>query len=542
MELYRWQKDCLEKWEENGCRGILHVITGAGKTVTALEGARLLEQKLKKQNPDTRLRLRVVTPTVAIARQWVRAVRTAFEDEIQSGEKRVGLWYGEEKDDPDSFCLIYVVNSARHTLSGHVIREMECGNPVLLIADECHHYGSPENRKIFDFRMSPRFREKLYYAIGLSATPQCTYFEEELVPALGPEIYWYQLREAIQEGTVSPFVIFQIDVSLTGDEAEKYGTLTLRLIKLYRELIRTYPWLQGETFFKSVQELAEKQDDPESLPQQYLDLIKARRDICIHAKNRLKCAAELIRRRKVTDRIILFCERIDQARELYRGLREFLPVQAGIYHSEMLPEKRREILQDFRDGVIRILIACKALDEGVDVPDAAIGIVLSSALTDRQRIQRLGRVLRRAAGKRRATLYYLHVGDRADEGDYLPNENDGQPTADLMYNAQSNTFDCYEYSALARTALQAAGKKGTDRKLLLELRKRMDQGVTEAEWLMRPEELEKELREVQDKQRRNFLIAMKLIAQARDEREKEYADAEAHAKDLWNLLKEEGSL
>ena len=185
-------------------------------------------------------------------------------------------------------------------------------------------------------------------------------------------------------------------------------------------------------------------------------------------------------------------------------------------HSEMLPEKRREVLRDFRDGIIHILIACKALDEGVDVPEARMGIVLSSTLTDRQRIQRLGRILRRTEGKRSAALYYLHVGEEADEREYLPEENDGQPTADLIYNAQANCFDSPEYTALARNALRKAQEKGMDSRAIRELRKQMDDGISEPEWLMRPSELDEMLETTKDQKERNRLIAMKLIAQTRE--------------------------
>lgn len=47
--------------------------------------------------------------------------------------------------------MIYVINSARYTLSRHILRDINMGYAVLLIADECHHYASAENRKIFEF-------------------------------------------------------------------------------------------------------------------------------------------------------------------------------------------------------------------------------------------------------------------------------------------------------------------------------------------------------------------------------------------------------
>lgn len=516
MELYPWQRDCLEVWKRNGFRGILHVITGAGKTVAALAGAKALEQNLARQTPAVPLRLRIVTPTIAIARQWMQAVRSAFPRETVSGERKIGLWYGEQKDSPDCFCLIYVVHSARHSLPAQIIREMEHGHAVLLIADECHHYGSPENRKIFDFRMSPRFREELFFTLGLSATPQCEHFEDELVPALGPEIYWYQLPQAIHDGTVSPFVVFHTELSLSVKEARRYDRLTVKIMRLYRVLVRRYDWLKSGASLSRLQALAAELNDPDSLEQQYLDLLLIRRELCIRAENRIQCAVDLALRQRRSDRIILFCERIDQAEAVRARLRESLPSQTGMYHSGMLPEKRREVLQDFRDGVIRVLIACKALDEGVDVPDANVGIVLSSTRTDRQRLQRLGRILRRSDKKRLAVLYYLHLSPLIDEANYLADVHDDlSPSADLVYHAPDHLFDSALYTACAVTALRKAEAKGTGPSLLTELRRHMDRGILQPEWLLPPDEIGKMLTETVSRPEKNRLIALRLIAQAR---------------------------
>ena len=515
MELYRWQQDCLKAWERNRFRGILHVITGAGKTVAALEGARRLEAALSRESPAVSLLLRIVVPTIAIARQWIQAVRAAYPEEIRTGGKQVGLWFGEQKDSPDCFCLIYVAPSARHSLPAQVIREMDRGCAILLIADECHHYGSPENRKIFDFRTSPRFREDRYFTLGLSATPQCEHFEDVLVPALGPEIYRYHLSRAIQEGTVSPFVVFQTEVALTVKEAGRYDRLTLRILRLYRALERQYPWLKDGVPLSRLQALADEQKDPDSLLRQYLNLLLLRRELCLRADNRMRCAMDLIRRQKRTDRIILFCERIDQAEAVHTALRNSLPSQTGIYHSEMSGEKRREVLRDFRDGVIRILVACKALDEGVDVPEASVGIVLSCTRTDRQRIQRLGRILRRADGKRQAVLYYIHLSPWIDDAVYLPDLSDNLPLVDLTYSAADHLFESPLYTACAGIAYRKAIRQGAEQAPLKELRKHLDQGVTQPEWLLPPEEIEKVLRDAADRSERNRLIALRLVARAR---------------------------
>lgn len=82
-------------------------------------------------------------------------------------------------------------------------------------------------------------------------------------------------------------------------------------------------------------------------------------------------------------------------------------MRSGVYHSRMKMRARVEVLSAYREGAIDILITCRALDEGFNVPETEIGIVAASTATRRQRIQRLGRVLRPVRGKESATIYTL---------------------------------------------------------------------------------------------------------------------------------------
>ena len=72
MELYKWQRDCLDRWTENTCTGIVNVVTGAGKTVFALAAM----DRLREKYPE--LRVRIVVPTVPLARQWESPCAPAF--------------------------------------------------------------------------------------------------------------------------------------------------------------------------------------------------------------------------------------------------------------------------------------------------------------------------------------------------------------------------------------------------------------------------------------------------------------------------------
>ena len=127
------------------------------------------------------------------------------------------------------------------------------------------------------------------------------------------------------------------------------------------------------------------------------------------ASQRLDCAQDLIRLLGIQQKILIFSERILQAETLYKLLENQYPGKIGRYHSKMGPQANKNALERFRLGDIRILIACKAIDEGVDIPDAAVGIILSGTSVQRQRIQRLGRIIRKKEGKEQALLYYLHV-------------------------------------------------------------------------------------------------------------------------------------
>jgi len=79
----------------------------------------------------------------------------------------------------------------------------------------------------------------------------------------------------------------------------------------------------------------------------------------------------------------------------------------GIYHSEMPMEERLRNISEFKDGKIAILVACRALDEGFDVPEADTGIIVAGTSSIRQWIQRMGRILRKAPGKSYSKIYVV---------------------------------------------------------------------------------------------------------------------------------------
>jgi superfamily II DNA or RNA helicase len=116
------------------------------------------------------LKIKIVVPKVFLANQWVKCL----QDDLAVSKDDIGVYSGVHKDPPSRKYMIYVVNSARTTLAQQILTDYHQGSSILLIADECHHYCSPENSRIFNFitQIPSQDQTTHYYALGLSATPE----------------------------------------------------------------------------------------------------------------------------------------------------------------------------------------------------------------------------------------------------------------------------------------------------------------------------------------------------------------------------------
>jgi len=211
-KLFIWQEECLDVWFENNCRGIINVVTGAGKTVFALGAIARLESMLADDSGRI-LKIKIVVPKIFLANQWSQVLK----EDLGVSNTDIGIFSGVRKDPYHRRFMIYVVNSARNTLSQHIAEDYQNNNPILLIADECHHYGSDENAHIFDFVSTiPEFdATSKYFSLGLSATPKTTNYNEKIVPALGPEIFKYGFEDALNAKVINNFAIFNIKLNFS---------------------------------------------------------------------------------------------------------------------------------------------------------------------------------------------------------------------------------------------------------------------------------------------------------------------------------------
>ncbi len=72
----------------------------------------------------------------------------------------------------------------------------------------------------------------------------------------------------------------------------------------------------------------------------------------------------------------------------------------------------------YRDGLLNMMISAQALAQGFDVPGAEVGLIRSSSGNVRQRIQTIGRLIRKKGDKTRCDLDFVHVKRTGEEGDF----------------------------------------------------------------------------------------------------------------------------
>ena len=517
-ELYQWQRECLEKWFENKGRGMVQAVTGTGKTFLALRAADRLDQQKKQK-----LRVKIVVPTGELMKQWERALREYLSDFCGYGHSPgnfsgvIGLRGSGHKPLSDCKYMIYVINSARYELARQILAELRRGETILLIADECHHYVSEQNRLIFEFlpHLNKEEQER-FFSMGLSATLPSGQERHNLETVLGKKIYSYGMAEASAHNTVSKYDIYHIDLSLSADERDEYEELSDQMLTLYKKLLRSHPYLQDMGLKERFEELkilaGDKDQQLARTALQYMQLTYMRRKLVCLASERTACACDLIKNLSRDERIIIFGERIRQAEELFRLLQRHGFSHVGRYHSQMGQQANKNVIERFRAGELRILIACKALDEGLDVPEVSVGIILSGTSVRRQRTQRMGRIIRRNEGKSRASLYYLHISGTMEDVCFLPDTGDGR-VFDLSYDPDGHSFLHPAYDDRAKMLLAHLYARGVDARKIREAERCLRLGGIRSDWLLKRPEIEKRIREEKYAEDKNYWICMKGLNQ-----------------------------
>lgn len=344
------------------------MVTGGGKTVFSY----MCIESFLAEYPEGRVT--IIVPTVALMDQWF----VDIVDATQISESDIACYSGGGHPKEPGKINLLVLNTAR-TVAPRLAEEYSC--PRLLIVDECHRAGSPENAKALD---------GCYAAtLGLSATPERENddgFEERIVPVLGPVVFDYDYRDASRDGVIVDFDLINVEIDSTNSEPF-LANLDKQERMAASASVEITDGLRRSIGKKAARATAAAMRVPWAI-----------RLALMHAN----------------ERIIIFHERIHSLQLIVDVLGR-AGHNALAYHSHLSAPHRRDNLRLFRRGEIDTLVTCRALDEGANVPEANVAIVARSTSSTRQRIQRLGRVLRPAKGKNHAIVYTLYAGDEEKE-------------------------------------------------------------------------------------------------------------------------------
>lgn len=370
MEPYPHQQEALQAWIEAKWRGVVVLPTAAGKTYLA--------QLAMQATPRSTL---ITVPTLDLMHQWYAHLVAAFPD------VEVGLLGGGSRDRTP--ILVATYDSA-------AIHAENLGNLYgLLICDECHHLPSDFNRVIAEFAIAP-------YRLGLTATPDRTDGRHaDLDTLIGPVVY-HRTAEDLAGKALAAHEIVQIKVKLSEEERTRYD----ELIQIRNQFLeKSNIWLGSmEGWQRFVRASAQSQAGRRAMLAH-----RESKAIALGTEGKLRILEDLLAEH-YPEQTLIFTN--DNA-TVYRISQDFLI--PALTHQTPVKE-RHEILQRFRTGEYKLLVASHVLNEGVDVPEASIAILLSGTGSAREYIQRLGRVLRKGSGNKQAILYEVVAEETSEEG------------------------------------------------------------------------------------------------------------------------------
>lgn len=372
----QYQTEAVEAWEKRDGRGVVVLPTGAGKTfVAALAIARMKVATL------------VIVPTIDLLHQWQTALANFYG---LKDKELIGVWGGGRQELKPLTIMTY--DSA-------IIHTRHLNRFAMLVFDEAHHLPAESYKAAAEGAYAP-------YRLGLSATPERADNRHRLLDELiGLEVYRRMPGELTRQKFLASYKEQKILVELSDDERTEYN----RLIEVYRKYMNRQRFVRGGfgRYAGGAQLYQELIFRSGSDPQARAALLahQKARQLSLNAEAKLEVLETLLEKHR-DDKVIIFSEFNSVVDEVNR--RFFVP---SITYKTRADE-RKAILDRYRAGQYSKLVSGRVLNEGVDVPDANIAIVISGNATSREYIQRLGRVLRPKATQ--AMLYELISDDTGE--------------------------------------------------------------------------------------------------------------------------------
>ena len=392
-----YQDVAIGKWCEAGFKGLLAMATGTGKTKTA-KGC--LEQALKQG--DT---LVVVTaPFEHIAKQWMVEL-SEYSPVLASSSNdwKTQLRSAESKKQLKRIKNLVVIAVQKTSASPYFVNQIQLLSSKfehsMFIGDEAHGLGAASYKAAMD--------DVYNFRLGLSATPE-RYFDEvgsdAIMNFFGEVVYEFKTSEALAwrdpktgKRALCDYKYYPEFVHLNAEEIAKFDSFSEKIAAAIGA--------------------SKESGDTGALE----TLLFQRAAVVKKAESKLDAFRSLVGERKEDLAFtLIYCHDLEQLAKVGEIL-----ASIGISYQKVTGEEsnspsprynglseRDWILKKFAEGVTRVLLAIKCLDEGVDIPDARNAYILASSGNPREFIQRRGRLLRPSATKQFATIYDFVVAPK----------------------------------------------------------------------------------------------------------------------------------
>jgi superfamily II DNA or RNA helicase len=361
----RWyQTRALDAWAAAGRRGVIALPTGSGKTLVAIAAiARLAVATL------------IIVPTRVLLDQWARALALVYPNPIG----RLG--------DGDHQILPLTVA----TYASAAIWAPRIGDQFgFVVVDEAHHVGAWCPSEVLE--MLPAAAR-----LGLTATPPET--ATTLAAHVGDVVYALSIDD-LSGDALAPYELRTVPIALVPEERVRYRVMRSRFASAYRDHAQQFGRGDWNEFMRAVLRSPDARDGFEAW--------RTYRSLLAYSEGKRSAVREILARH-AGERTLVFTSDNATAYTIARELL-IMPITHEIDRKE-----RAQVLAKFRTGELSVLVSSQVLDEGLDVPDADIAIIVGGTASARRHVQRIGRVLRPRAGKR-AIIYELATEESTELG------------------------------------------------------------------------------------------------------------------------------
>lgn len=368
-----WQLSALQAWAASDYQGAVQAVTGSGKTMVALHA---IDRVLSMGGQAL-----VLVPTLDLVRQWDSNIK-----------KRLGITPG----------LIGAGGSGDVAVDSVVVSTVQSAfrdpappnrQPALLVVDEVHRVGA----EAFGQALHPGWNWRL----GLTATWERSDGAHitVLAPYFGSVVYELGYNQALASKSVSQFEVVLAGISMSESTETRYALAEEQMDTAKNNLLKLGAIQRGHgSYMAQIAPLLKTSGLVAGHAGGYLKGYQNRSQILSSNTDKVACLVGLAPVLAECNRAIVFAQTVNAAKETASALTK-VNLDAQAFWGGMAKTRRVKTLEGFAAGSPQILCAPKVLDEGLDVPAADLGIIMAASSSQRQMIQRMGRVIRPKEGR-----------------------------------------------------------------------------------------------------------------------------------------------